>query len=164
MFVDESDRGFELLSVAIEPVRLVDGWVCRFEAERKHSAVRQRVNQRFCDGFRGLQVFSDDGRVAVVGVKYAQALVLPEAVEQPGDGFWVWYRVLQLLNAFRHVGVGVGHAAQPHVPNAGIVSDANLLDDVLRFSPNRDALLWFDAKLATTFVPDAALVHLDFVG
>tara|TARA_Y100001980_G_C14476584_1_gene255793 strand:+ start:648 stop:986 length:339 start_codon:yes stop_codon:yes gene_type:complete len=50
------------------------------------------------------------------------------------------------------------------VPNAGIVSDANLLDDVLRFSPNRDALLWFDAKLATTFVPDAALVHLDFVG
>ena len=48
--------------------------------------------------------------------------------------------------------------------HAGVVSDSNLVDDVLGCPPNRYAFFRLNAKLAPALVPDAPLIHLDFVG
>ena len=76
----------------------------------------------------------------------------------------VGHGVFQLTDAIGHVGVGVGHAAEADVVHAGVVGDANFLDDVLGRPPNRDAFLRFDAEFTPSFVAYAALVNLHFVG
>ena len=97
-------------------------------------------------------------------MKDAEPFVLAQAVKQLRNRLGVGHGVFQLTDAIGHVGVGVGHAAEADVVHAGVVGDANFLDDVLRRPPNRDAFFRFDAEFAPSFVAYAALVDLHFVG
>ena len=164
MFVDESNRRFELGWVAVEPVRFVNAGVGRFQTKRQHGTIGERLNQRLGDGLRGLHVLGDNGGVAVIRVEDTQPLVFSKSMEQLGNRFRVWHGVFQFTDALGHVGVGVGHAAEAHMMHAGVVGDANFFDDVLGCSPNRDAFLGFNAKFATSLVANTALVNLYFVG
>ena len=141
----------------------MNGWVGRFQTKGEHGPVRQGFHQRLGDRLGGFEVLSDDGRVAVIGVKDAEALVFSQAVKQLCNRFGIWHRIFQFTHAFGHVSVGVGHAAEADMVHASVVGDAHLLDDVLRRSPNRDAFLRFDAEFASSFVAHTALVDFDLV-
>ena len=85
-------------------------------------------------------------------------------MKQLRNRFGIWHRIFQFTHTFGHVGVGVGHAAEADVVHAGVVGDADLLDDVLRRSPNRDAFFGLDAEFASALVANTALVDFHFVG
>ena len=111
---------------------------------------------------RWFEVLRDDGQVAVVGVKDAEALVFSQTVKQLGNRFRIWHGVLQLTHAIGHVGVGVGHATEADVVHAGVVSDADLLM-MSSGARQRDAFLRLDAELASSLVANTALVDFDLV-
>ena len=52
---------------------------------------------------RFLKVLGDDARVAVVGVQDTEPFVLTQSVEQAGNRFWIWTRILHLTDAISEV-------------------------------------------------------------
>ena len=94
----------------------------------------------------------------------AEPLVFTKSMQEPCDWFGIGNGVFQFSHAIGHVGVGVGHAAKAHVMDARFMGQPHFFDDVLGRSPNWNAFLGLDAKLAPPLVANTALVDLHFVG